>query len=335
ELTVLAIKCAMTTFGVTELMKNDEVKTKPALYGRLYGGKIWKTAQALASNIHEHLRRDNEAPNLAELGKIYAELQAALTGDEPILMPDGYLKLFPLVGRIGRAYHAQALVLASLCRQVATHFEKNTSYETREALEKALDKTVAAFTAAGGLNNKPAVNGTEHPVNGDLTNGISTGAIPNISGDYDGSCEPLFDESIEEIKSCYGAMQLGDGSDLQKQLEAARIKDQERLQSYQARLKQFIPARELVDLTLLVHNNNISDSPFHKLHAKVLRSARLSYIKWLVTKELKGYEIIHFKDNIQKQTMDLDDKIESLVEDNKCTLNLVVRKEEPKVNGSE
>ncbi|CAE7192937.1 unnamed protein product [Rhizoctonia solani] len=196
---------------------------------------------------------------------------------------------------------------------------------------RALDKTVAAFTAAGGLNNQPPVNGVEYPVNGDLTNGISNGAVPNVSGEYNDSCEPLFDESIEEIKYCYDTMQIGDGSDLQKQLETARSKDQDRLKSYKARLTKFIPVQELVDLTLVVHDNDTNGPSFPDLHDRVLRSARLSYIKWLVTKELKGYEIIHFKDDIQKQTIHLDDKIEPLVEGNKCTINMLVRKKEPNV----
>ncbi|CAE6417996.1 unnamed protein product [Rhizoctonia solani] len=338
DLSVVTIKCAMAAYGVTEVMKNEEVKPNSALYYRLYSNKIWGTAQKLATNIHDHLKRNDEAPNVSELNKTYAELEAALTEEVLILMPDAYLKLFPLVGKISRAYHAQSLVLASLCHQVASHFENNKSHEAREALEKALDKTIHAFMAAGGLNNKPAANGTVQAVNGASTNGtMSNGTVPSISGEYDKSCEQLYDETLSEIKLCCDVMKMSNDSDLQGKLDEARAKDQARLESYKNRVTKDAPARALVDLTLIVYTNDSNESPFHNLKAQVLQTARLSYIKWLATKELKGVKILHFENpdcEEPEQPMHLDAEIKPLVKDNACTLHLIVQREEPEVNGS-
>ncbi|CAE6462224.1 unnamed protein product [Rhizoctonia solani] len=49
ELLDLAIKCAMTAYAITEVMKRDEIKMDPELYDRVYGNHIWDTAQGLAS----------------------------------------------------------------------------------------------------------------------------------------------------------------------------------------------------------------------------------------------------------------------------------------------
>ncbi|CAE6420437.1 unnamed protein product [Rhizoctonia solani] len=331
DLSVLAIKCAMVTYGVTELMKDDKIKQHPQLCHRLYGSKIWGAAQRLATNIHDHLKRNDEAPNLSQLNAIYEELEASLTGEVPILMPDAYRKLFPLVGKIGRAYHAQSLVLASLCHKVASHFEKNKNFEAREALEKALDKTIEAFTAAGGLN-KLTANGTDHTVNGAPVNG----AGPNITGEYDMSFEKLYDESVDQIKSCYSTMQMNDEPDPQEKLKEARNKDQKRLELYRTRVTNVTPVREFVDLTLLVFNDDSNASPVNKLHVKVLPTARLSYIRWITAKELKDrdLETSHFEKPTQKQPMSLDAEIKPLVNDNKCTLHLILQKGEPTVNGS-
>ncbi|CAE6437415.1 unnamed protein product, partial [Rhizoctonia solani] len=330
ELSVLAIKCAMITYGVTELMKDDKVKHL-ALYDRLYGSKIWDTAQTLATSIHDHLKRNDEAPNLSKLHTIYTELENALTGEVSILMPEDYHRLFPLVGKIGRAYHAQSLVLASLCHQVATHFEKEKKREAREDVERALAKTIDAFTAAGGLN-KPVTNGIEHAANGASTNGVvSNGVGHTMTGEYDPDCERLYDESIDEIKYCYTTMGMNEGSDPKEKLEAARTKDQERLKLYRTRVTNGITAREFVDLTLIVYNDG-SSSSIHKLHVKVLPTARLSYVKWMTAREIKDVEILRFEDT-QKQPVPLDAEIKPLVKDNQCTLHVIVQGE-PKTNGS-
>ncbi|CAE6470106.1 hypothetical protein ACGC1H_004167 [Rhizoctonia solani] len=333
ELSVLAIKSAMITYGVTELMKHDEIKKHPALYDRLYSDTIWKTAQTLAANLHDNLKRNDAAPNLAGLNKIYEELEAALTGEVPILMPDVYLKLFPLVGKIGRAYHAQSLVLASLCHKVASHYKDNKVYEARDVLENALHKTMEAFTAAGGLNSRPTVNGTDHTANGASTNGtMLNGMALDITGEYDGSCEKLYNESISEIASCYNAMKLNDDSDPKKQLDEARNKDKARLQTYKSRFTKDIPARGHVDLTLFVYNDDSNGSHFREINAKVLQTARLSYIKWLATKELKEAELSHFELPTEKQPLHLGAEIKSLATDSQCTLHLIIHKEEPKAD---
>ncbi|KAH7313242.1 hypothetical protein B0J17DRAFT_354073 [Rhizoctonia solani] len=333
ELSVLAIKCAMITYGVTELMKDDKVKHL-ALYDRLYGSTIWDTAQTLATSIHDHLKRNDEAPNLSKLHTIYTELENALTGEVSVLMPEDYHRLFPLVGKIGRAYHAQSLVLASLCHQVASHFEKEKRRETREDLEKALAKTIDAFMAAEGLNNKPGTNGTDHAANGTSTNGVaSNGVRHSMTDEYDQSCERLYDESLDEIESCYAKMNMNKGSNLKEKLEAARTRDQERLKLYRTRVTKGITAREFVDLTLMVFNDGGSSS-MHKLHVKVLPTARLSYIKWMTAREIKDVEILRFEDT-EKQPLPLDAEIKPLVKGNKCTLHVIVQKGEPKTNGSQ
>ncbi|KAJ1309440.1 hypothetical protein OPQ81_006216 [Rhizoctonia solani] len=335
DLSVLAIKCAMIAYGVTELMKNDDIKKHPALYYRLYGNEIWDTAQKLVASIHDHLKHNEEARNLSELHTTYKELEAALTGQVAILIPDAYHKLFPLVGRIGRAYHAQSLLLASLCHKIASHFENNPNYEARDALKEVLVKTFNAFTAAGGLNKNPTANGSGHTVNGASTSDtISNGSGPSITGEYDKSCEQLYDECLTEIKACFESMKLGDEPDLQGKLEEARTKDQKRLELYRTRVKDVTPAREFVDLTLIVYTNDSNGSPINKLHAKILPTARLSYIKWIAAKELKEAEISHFEDPAQKQPMSMDANIQSLVQDKKCTLHLIVQKRESRVNGS-
>ncbi|KEP53918.1 hypothetical protein V565_024400 [Rhizoctonia solani 123E] len=332
ELSVMAIKSAMITYGVTELMKDDEIKKHPELYNRLYSETIWKTAQTLAANLHDNLKRNDAAPNLAGLNKTYEELEAALTGEVPILMPDAYVKLFPLVGKIGRAYHAQSLVLASLCYKVASHYKDNKVYEARDTLESALEKTIRAFTAAGGLNSRPTVNGADHAANGASTNGaMSNGTVPEITG-YDGSCEELYDESISEIASCYNAMKVNDDSDPKKQLEEARNKDQVRLQTYKSRFTRDVPARGLVNLTLFVYNDDSNGEHFREINAKVLQTARLSYIKWLATKELKEAELSHFELPAEKQLLHLDAEIQNLATGNQCTLHLILHKEEPKAD---
>ncbi|KDN35554.1 hypothetical protein RSAG8_11469, partial [Rhizoctonia solani AG-8 WAC10335] len=342
DLSVVTIKCAMAAYGVTEVMKNEPTRRLSRILHSMTVSTSILNARApnyrLAANIHDHLKRNDEAPNVSELNKTYAELEAALTGEVPILMPDAYLKLFPLVGKIGRAYHAQSLVLASLCHQVASHFENNKSHEAREALEKALDKTIDAFMAAGGLNNKPAANGTVQAVNGASTNGtMSNGTVPSIPGEYDKSCEQLYDETLSEIKLCCDVMKMSNDSDLQGKLDEARAKDQARLESYKNRVTKDAPARALVDLTIIVYTNDSNESPFHNLKAQVLQTARLSYIKWLATKELKGVKILHFENpdcEEPEQPMHLDAEIKPLVKDNACTLHLIVQREEPEVNGS-
>ncbi|CAE6357776.1 unnamed protein product [Rhizoctonia solani] len=331
DLTALAIKCAMITYGVTELMKDDGIKNL-ALYDRLYGNKIWDTAQKLAANIHDHLKGNDDAPNLSELNTTYTELEAALRGEVPILMPDAYHKVFPLVGRIGRAYHAQSLVLASLCHQVASHFESSKNYEARGNLDKALTKTIEAFTAAGELSRRPETNGAGHADNGASTNGlISNGTTSTFTGEYNDGYEKLYNESIEAIKSCFKTMNITDQPDPQEKLDNARTKDKNRLDSYRKRLVNIVTTQETVDLTLIVHEGD--GPPINKLQAKVLPTARLSYVKWIAAKELKDMEILHFEDRTQP-SVSLDADAQIPIQDNKCTLHLIIKKEiVPKVNG--
>ncbi|CAE6511206.1 unnamed protein product [Rhizoctonia solani] len=337
DLGVLAIKSGMITYGVTEVMKKDEIKQHPEVYDRLYGTTIWKAAQKqvyfiwLATNIHDNLKENNDAPNLAGLDQIYGELEAALTGEVQALMPETYLKLFPLVGKIGRAYHAQSLFLASLCHKIATEYQKRKIYEAHDALEKALTKTIEAFMTAGELNNKPLTNGTntDQTENDATTNGTIPNGIPKITGDYDSSCEKLYDDSIAEITLCYNAMKVENVGDLQKKLDDERTKDKGRLDLFKKRITKDIPTRGFVELTLSVFKGDSNGPSFHQIQAKVLQTARLSYIKWLAMKdsELKGAEFLYFETPAEKKQLELDDDIKPLVQDGKCTLHLIVKKE--------
>ena len=63
--------------------------------------------------------------------------------------------------------------------------------------------------------------------------------------------------------------------------------------------------------------------------AKVLQTARLSYIKWLAMKELKGVELLHFEAPTEKQPLHMDAEIKPLVKDNQCSLHLIVHKVVP------
>ncbi|CUA72925.1 hypothetical protein RSOLAG22IIIB_10396 [Rhizoctonia solani] len=305
DLGVLAIKSGMITYGVTEVMKKDEIK--------------------------QHPEENNDAPNLAGLDQIYGELEAALTGEVQALMPETYLKLFPLVGKIGRAYHAQSLFLASLCHKIATEYQKRKIYEAHDALEKALTKTIEAFMTAGELNNKPLTNGTntDQTENDATTNGTIPNGIPKITGDYDSSCEKLYDDSIAEITLCYNAMKVENVGDLQKKLDDERTKDKGRLDLFKKRITKDIPTRGFVELTLSVFKGDSNGPSFHQIQAKVLQTARLSYIKWLAMKdsELKGAEFLYFETPAEKKQLELDDDIKPLVQDGKCTLHLIVKKE--------
>lgn len=41
-----------------------------------------------------------------------------------------------MIGKIDRAYYAQSLLLLSLCREAASHFEEKKTLDVSDALEK-------------------------------------------------------------------------------------------------------------------------------------------------------------------------------------------------------
>lgn len=51
-----------------------------------------------------------------------------------VKLPANFIQLMKHAGRIGRAYHSQALYLVSLCRELAKHFESPVN-QTAQNLE--------------------------------------------------------------------------------------------------------------------------------------------------------------------------------------------------------
>ncbi|CCO34156.1 hypothetical protein RSOLAG1IB_00029 [Rhizoctonia solani AG-1 IB] len=329
-LRVLTIKYAMIIYGLTELMG---LTTDPdsELDGQLYAASVWDPAEKLSTNIHAHLRpKKDENVNLAQLQGMYDVLEKALEGDFSVDMPEAYYQLFKLVGKIGRAYHAQSILLASLCYDAASKFDKDSAIKnntTRNSLENALVKTIKAFQAAG-LSAESAPKGSSQ------NDVAEKNPAPN---DAQPDCATLYGESINVIKKCFSTMSIEPDFDLLERFQDAQTKDQKRVQEVKLRLEKTTPPP--VNLMLKVYIKEKSGEPNKSESVKVPQTTRLSYIKWIVEKGLPGTSSICFErhgEATQPAELPLDTKISTLLNaDNKeCILDVVVDKPKP-TNGAQ
>ncbi|CEL57081.1 hypothetical protein RSOLAG1IB_12057 [Rhizoctonia solani AG-1 IB] len=321
-LRVLTIKYAMIIYGLTELM-GLTIDPNSELYGQLYAVSVWAPAEKLATNIHAYLQpKKDENVNLAQLDGMYDVLEKALEGDFSVDMPEAYYQLFKLVGKIGRAYHAQSMLLASLCYSAASKFDKDSAIKsntTRNSLENALIKTIEAFQAAGGLSAESAPKSSSQ-------NGVDekNAAQPD--------CAVLYNESIDVIKECFSTMSIKPHSDLREQLQDAQTKDKKRVQEVKQRLEKASPSP--VNLMLKVYIKEKTGEPNKSESVKVPQTTRLSYIKWIVEKGLPDTSSICFErhgEASQPTELSLDTDISTLLTgDNKeCILDVVINKPKP------
>ncbi|KAB5593132.1 hypothetical protein CTheo_3434 [Ceratobasidium theobromae] len=315
-LNTLSIKCGMITYGVTQLMLGESVI--PSLRDHLHTEGVWKVAKELVEHTYDCLKSGGST--LAQLEAAYKVFESVLLKETPVELPKSYFRLVKMIGKIDRAYYAQSLLLLSLCREAASHFEEKKTLDVSDALEKQGVRWDYHSSRNGGQN------GTQ---NGGPMSESEFSATEGVENDP----IKLFEQSVDDLQVCFEAIGIDNMSDLRTRLDEAQRKDNDRMQLIKEKLRAAPTAiRELVNVTVKVHDGSRDGHKIAELTCNVPPHARVGYVKWNVVKQLPNPTMIetsHFEkalvdDSQPAAEVPVDTDIKSLATDNKCTLYMVI-----------
>ncbi|KAG8706766.1 hypothetical protein FRC11_007985, partial [Ceratobasidium sp. 423] len=332
EIGVLPIQYAFLSSRMVTMVVNsstpqdvrDHLLSNTSLWGAL-ANLIIDTCKFMASQLVPESSERAPGPfaetnvtvttAIDQLKARYASLvnQAA----EPLILevPQAYSRLLPLVGRINRRYHAQSLLLVSLCRQAASNFVgPKRTMGSRKALERALNQTVAALEAA-----QSSESGRGSPVNGSTK-------------DSTGSCMRLYEQSAQELAVCFETMEIRCDVDHQEKLRQAQSKDNTRVVAVNEKLAKY-EHPPMVEVAVDVYENNQNGRKVKALSfASIPLTGRLEYLKHLVASQLEdraSAQVGHFErvggHHVQPVFLSLDSQLKGAIgEGNKGTVVFIV-----------
>ncbi|PSR87339.1 hypothetical protein PHLCEN_2v5156 [Hermanssonia centrifuga] len=308
---VLSIQSAMLIYSAMELTKNTKLGAEWLAHAR--SEVIWKAAQSLLVDLKAHLAKGT--PQLADVQTKYDEFLTLLRGNMAVDLPANFVQLMKHTGRIGRSYHAQALYIVTLCRELVKHFEKatNKTAQNLEPLKSTIDETIKALEAA----RQKDVALTKFDLEA-----------------FDASVTSVaFITARDEIKECFDKYGMSnEWSTHSAELEKAIAKDKARMKQVNDGLVKAIvavpqeAARISVGVKVLKEGKTL-----HTLNYGLRSETRLSAIQWAASKETypdktTGKSILansHFEKDGKTLSMDLD--LKSVVSAGaKCELSLVI-----------
>ncbi|KAG9091223.1 hypothetical protein FS749_016710 [Ceratobasidium sp. UAMH 11750] len=309
-----------------EIGRNPETPVVTRLY--LRSDRTWLPAKQLLDSLTEHKREKK----LEEVDQRSLEIQDQLSASESTGagLPLSYPGLVKPVGKIGRSYYAQSILLVTLCREAAMFYQG--SKKKREhyiALENAFDRTLEAL-------NK-AVETTQSSI-GEAGLSQFKEFKPDEYEEHD--CTKLFKESAKKLTLCFKEIGLVKEESGETRLEKAKEKDKSRMVTASKRVQKTKPPLtvepgKLVEVIVKVREGKFDGKNIGEHKVRVQPSTRLSAIDWSVSMDpaLKGKlegEKLLFQQEVpgsaattKLATMDLN--IGSLGSNTTCILYAIVR----------
>ncbi|KAG9076894.1 hypothetical protein FS749_011282 [Ceratobasidium sp. UAMH 11750] len=325
ESTVLATKAIMTIYGFMELGQNPETPVATRLYLRSEGA--WLPAKRLLDGLTKHLKKEKE---LEEVAPLFQDFFDQLLKSTDAGLPSSYPDLVKLVGKIGRSYYAQSILLVTLCREAATFYQSSEKKsEHYVALENAFDRTLDALNKAVKT----------------MQSSVDEAGLSQFKDfkpdDYEKQdCTKLFKESAKELTLCFKEIGLVKEESGETRLEKAKEKDKSRMVAASERVQRVktplpVEPGKLVEVTIKVREGKFDGDDLGEHKIRVQRSTRLSAIGWSVSmdpalkEKLKGKKLLFEQEvpgsttTTKPATMDLN--VGSLAPTTTCTLYAIAQ----------
>ncbi|KAG9085105.1 hypothetical protein FRC06_003733 [Ceratobasidium sp. 370] len=315
ESSVLVTKAIMTIYGFMELGQNPETPVATRLY--LRSESAWAPAKQ-RKVTKKYLRSfKNSLTNSRQKVKD--------TG-----LPSSYPGLVKLIGKIGRSYYAQSILLVTLCREAATFYQSSEKKsEHYVALENAFDRTLDALNKAVET----------------MQSSVGEAGLEQFKefkpDDYEKhDCTKLFKESAKELTSCFKEIGLTKEESGEARLEKAKEKDKSRMVAASERVQKIktplaADPGKLVEVTVKVREGKSDGDDLGEHKIRVQRSTRLSAIGWSVSmdpalkEKLKGRKLLFDQEvsgsatTTKPATMDMH--IGALAPNATCTLYAIAQ----------
>ncbi|CAE6420430.1 unnamed protein product [Rhizoctonia solani] len=306
------------SFMVSQLIPKDSKRT-PGSYAQTDIMIIIK----FKARYDEVVKMVDKLPvsNLARVGFVYVTYSSTpLQVPSVIEIPQTYSRLLPLVGEIDRRYHAQSLLLVTLCRQATSSLATRSSICSRNALERALDQTIAALEAAG----RHAGSWSGRPFNSTRTNSTpkrnDCREEDAAAQDSIDDCARLYERSVEELTACFQIMDIQNGVDHRERLRQARSKDDARVAEVNEKLAEY-EHPSAVEVTVDIHENTRCGQKIGAfLFDSIPSTARLEYLKYIIVSQLEGQASAqsgHFEledgGNNQSASLSLDSEVKDAI----------------------
>ncbi|KAG8701303.1 hypothetical protein FRC08_004174 [Ceratobasidium sp. 394] len=328
ESTVLATKAIMTIYGFMELGQNPETPVVTRLY--LRSESAWLLAKQLLDGLTKHIKQEKKFEEVAPVFQdFFDQLSASKSTDAGL--PSSYPGLVKLVGKIGRSYYAQSILLVTLCREAATFYQSSEKKKSEHyvALENAFDRTLDAL-------NK-AVKTMQSSV-GEA--GLSQFKDFKLDDYEEQDCTKLFKESAKELTLCFKEIGLVKEESGETRLEKAKEKDKSRMVAASERVQRVktplpVDPGKLVEVTIKVREGKFNGDDLGEHKIRVQRSTRLSAIGWSVSmdptlkEKLKGRKLLFEQEvpgsttTTKPATMDLN--VGSLAPNTTCILYAIAQ----------
>ncbi|KAG9095612.1 hypothetical protein FS749_010107 [Ceratobasidium sp. UAMH 11750] len=327
ESTVLATKAIMTIYGFMELGQNPETPVVTRLYLRSEGA--WLLAKQLLDGLTKHLKQEKKFEEVAPVFQdFFDQLSASKSTDAGL--PSSYPGLVKLVGKIGRSYYAQSILLVTLCREAATFYQSSEKKsEHYVALENAFDRTLDALTKAVET----------------MQSSVDEAGLSQFKDfkpdDYEAQdCTKLFKESAKELTLCFKEIGLVKEESGETRLEKAKEKDKGRMVAASERVQRVktplpVEPGKLVEVIVKVREGKFDGDDLGEHKIRVQRSTRLSAIGWSVSmdpalkEKLKGRKLL-FEQEVSGSTtttkpVTMDLNVGSLAPNTTCTLYAIAQ----------
>ncbi|KAG8783209.1 hypothetical protein FRC12_019966 [Ceratobasidium sp. 428] len=336
---VLAIKGVMTIYSFMELSLSQEVPRATRVY--LKSEKVWLPAKQLVDGLIKHIKNeetyDEVLPVYQEffdllsvgpdvIGGAVAKYIIQMQKSAELGLPASYSALLKLVGQIGRSYHAQSILLVTLCREAATQYQKAEEKGEKQyvALENAFDQTLNALSTVAETP-RPSVSGA----------GPAQPKTFELEKYDEQPCLKGFKDAAKELTSCFKELGLEQQEASETKLEAAMKRDKDRMSVTNDRFNKVKPveATDLVKVTLKVWEGKSKGTAVGERIVSIAPYTRLSAIGWRVSKDptfedkVKGKKLLFEQVSGASATtklVTLDATIGSLAQDAVCTLNAII-----------
>ncbi|KAG8725495.1 hypothetical protein FRC09_015788 [Ceratobasidium sp. 395] len=320
---VLAIKGVMTIYSFMELSLNQTIPCATRVY--LKSEKVWLPAKQLVGGLIKHIKNSKET-TYDEVLPVYQEFFGLLSRNAELGLPASYSAILTRVGKIGRSYHAQSILLATLCREAAMCYQemKEKGEKQYVALENAFDTALSTLNAA--VETARSSIGESGPAQ------LKQFEVEK----YDEQpCSKAFKETAKELTLCFKELGLKPQESSESRLEAAMKKDKDRMSAVNDRYNKvkLVEATDLVKVTLKVWEGKSKGTAIGERIVSMAPNTRLSAIGWRVSTDstykdkLKGKKLLFEQVSGASATTKpaaLDATIGSLAQNAVCTLNAII-----------
>ncbi|QRV99747.1 hypothetical protein RhiJN_27766 [Ceratobasidium sp. AG-Ba] len=312
---VLAVKSVMAIYGLIKLGSNQSIDLETRRFFKQ--DKPWMTAKSLLAGALGYFNGKGDKTQVIQL---YDDFLKEFLGGPVEGIPASYYELLKTVGKIGRSYHAQSLLLATLCRELTNCYQSTNILTDQQhiALQNAFDQTLEALQQST-TRAQPNVK--------DLS--LSRLTEFNFDG-YEGDpCIKLFQDSAKELSKRFKDLQIDEKGGCEERLKQAMLKDKERMLAVNKRLQTGLRTDELesIEVKIKVCKGGSKGEMIKERTVWVHPSTRLSAIGWVISKDpsvksqiKSGFTFEHQVTESQFASSLVDDDVKSLAQENKLAL---------------